>query len=406
MVSALPRQCAILVGGMGTRLGALTSEIPKPLLDCGGKPFVWWLTRELSRFGIDEVLLLSGHLHGRVAEFAADASRLLPKSVRVRLSREPAAAGTGGAIWHARDLLDEKFLLVNGDSLFDANLASFMANAPTTANSLAHALLRETDDVSRYGIAQLYGRHILSFKERPSGGGSGLINAGIYVMRREVLNFIEPTCSLERDILPKLAQDGLLTGDVATGYFIDIGTPEDYLRAAVEIPRRLRRPAVFFDRDGVLNEDSGWVGSIERFRWIEGAQEAVRAVTDAGFHAFVVTNQAGVARGYYAIEDVERLHRWMIDEIRTCGGTIDDLRYCPDHPDASSAQFGQKLHWRKPEPGMIVDLESKWEIDLQRSFLIGDKQSDLDAARNAGIPGYLFTGGDVREFVSQRLSSA
>ena len=224
--------------------------------------------------------------------------------------------------------------------------------------------------------------------------------------KEDALDFTQPICSLEKDLLPELARRGLLAGQIASGYFIDIGSPQDYVRAGIELPRRLRRPAVFFDRDGVLNEDLGWVGSIERFRWIDGAREAVQAVTEAGFHAFVVTNQSGIARGYYSEDDLAILNRWMIDEIHRRGGTIDDMRHCDAHPESKNPLYRERLDWRKPAPGMILDLVSKWEIDLNRSFLIGDHETDIQAAKNAQIPGYFYSGGDVRNLVSRLLATA
>ena len=223
-------------------------------------------------------------------------------------------------------------------------------------------------------------------------------------MVKDALDFTQPICSLEKDVLPKLAEQRLLTGQTASGYFIDIGSPGDYARARMELPQRLHRPAVFLDRDGVLNEDTGWVGSIDRFVWKVGARDAVVAITDAGFHAFIVTNQSGIAREFYSENDVENLHRWVVDQIHGGGGTIDDLRYCPAHPEARDPKYRQNLNYRKPAPGMILDLASKWEIDIKRSFLVGDKKSDLEAAQAAGIPSYLYSGGDVCNFISRLLN--
>src|SRR5579863_3809519 len=138
-----PHQCAIFVGGLGTRLGLLTAETPKPLLDCGGRPFLAWILRELSRYGIDDVILLAGYKVDAVTTFADRVQPHLPKSMRVTLSAEPFPAGTGGALWHARDRLDDHFLLLNGDSWFDTNLALFLARANTEPGWLVRMLLRE-----------------------------------------------------------------------------------------------------------------------------------------------------------------------------------------------------------------------------------------------------------------------
>lgn len=404
MPTATLRQAAILVGGLGTRLGTLTAATPKPLLPVGGRPFLAWLLRELSRFGVEEAVLLTGHLAGQVRDSLGGISAWLPKPVRLVLSEEPFQAGTGGALWHARGLLDERFLLCNGDSLLDTNLSRLLAAWAGDEGGVAgRMLLRPVEDAGRFGVVETEGERVVSFRERPERAGGGLMNAGIYALGRGVLDALGERCSLERDVLPRLAAEGRLRCTEAGGYFVDIGVPESLAQADRELAGQLRRRALFLDRDGVLNVDHGWVGTRERWAWVPGALDAIRLATEAGWHVFVVTNQSGVARGHYGETDVLALHAWVGEQARAAGGTVDDVRYCPYHPEAKLAEYRRASEWRKPAPGMILDLLRAWEVDPGRAILVGDQPSDLAAAKAAGVAAHLFKGGNLARFVGPFL---
>ena len=185
------------------------------------------------------------------------------------------------------------------------------------------------------------------------------------------------------------------------GFFIEIDVADTLAAAAAAevIPRRRRRPAAFLDRDGVLNLDHGYVHALEQFEWAPGARQAVKRLNDAGYYVFVVTNQAGVAKGLYREVEVVELHRWMAQELASVGASIDDWRYCPYHPDGSVAAYRAAHEWRKPKPGMILDLLEHWPVEREGSFLVGDKESDVEAAAAAGLPGHLFPGGDLLAFL-------
>jgi D,D-heptose 1,7-bisphosphate phosphatase len=382
-----PKQCVILIGGLGTRLGALTADTPKPMLDIGGRPFLEYLLIEAARFGFSEVLLLAGFRAERVASYIAESGidRALNLSVEVQIEDSP--AGTGGALWRAQDRLHERFFLVNGDSWFDFNWLSLVL-VKDADSSLVTIALRHLEDAGRYGVVETHGHVAHKFLERPWTAGPGNVNSGVYLVSREIVRHLSPICSLERDIFPVLATSGVLRATVATGRFIDIGIPADLALAQSEIPGWQRRPAVFLDRDGTFNEDeAGYTHRIDDFRCLPGAVEAVRHLNDAGFYVFVVTNQAGVAHGIYGEEQVVALHAWIQDELRAQAAHVDDFRYCPFHPEALIEAYRDSHPWRKPGAGMLLDLMKHWEVDIRGSAMIGDKASDVEAGRAAGVLG-------------------
>jgi D,D-heptose 1,7-bisphosphate phosphatase len=157
--------------------------------------------------------------------------------------------------------------------------------------------------------------------------------------------------------------------------------------------------ALFFDRDGTLNIDTHYLHDPADFVWVEGAVDAIHWVNERGYLVIVVTNQSGIARGYYDEADVHRLHDWMNAELAKCGAHIDAFYYCPHHMDGSVPAYTKSCDCRKPAPGMLLRAIAEHDIDPAVSYLFGDAQSDVAAAANAGIRGVRYTGGSLLECV-------
>lgn len=163
------------------------------------------------------------------------------------------------------------------------------------------------------------------------------------------------------------------------------------------------RPAIFFDRDGVLNKDVHYLYRKEDFKWIPGAIESLQYFNKLGYYVFVITNQSGVARGYYTEQDVQRLHQWMNQQLAMQQAHIDDFFYCPHHSVGTIPLYTKTCSCRKPHTGMIEQAQKKYAIDMKKSFLVGDKTSDMECAKNAGILGIQFTGDNLYEMLRKTI---
>jgi mannose-1-phosphate guanylyltransferase len=228
-------QALILAGGEGTRLRPLTSTVPKPVVPLVDRPFIAFMLDWLRSHGVDDVVMSCGHLADGVRNVLGDGSRF---GVRLRYVEEPRPLGTGGALKHAEALLDERFLMLNGDVLTDIDVTSQLQQHEATGARGTLALY-PVDDPSAYGLVRLDATSaVTEFVEKPSADqiDTNNISAGVYVLERSVLDLVAPgqPASIEREVFPQLVGNGLY-GHVSHGYWMDIGTPERYLQATFDI---------------------------------------------------------------------------------------------------------------------------------------------------------------------------
>jgi mannose-1-phosphate guanylyltransferase len=228
-------QALILAGGEGTRLRPLTSTIPKPVVPLAGRPFIAYMLDWLRVHGVQEAIVASGFMAEEVKAVLGDGAGL---GIHLEYVLEPKPLGTGGALKYAEDLLHDRFLMLNGDVLTDIDLSAQLEQHERTGARATLALV-EVDDSSAYGLVRLAQDHaVKEFIEKPiSARPPHLINAGVYVLERDVLEHIAPAgtpSSIERDVFPRLVGHGLF-GHPASRYWLDIGTPERYLKGTFDL---------------------------------------------------------------------------------------------------------------------------------------------------------------------------
>jgi D,D-heptose 1,7-bisphosphate phosphatase len=379
--AAAPEQCVILLDGSAV-YGA-----------GGGRPMLADLLWQARRFGFRRVLLLAQGEAPPTANLALDPG--WTDGLEVEIIACPGAGGACGALRQASGRLDRRFLLLGGGSVFDVNWLELQALSQTRPAAEVCMSLRRGEPADRHAKVVLDGETVTGLDGEAETGG--VVSGGVYLVDRAVLERLPENGGFVQAALARLAAQGLVAGRLQQGAFRDGGA------AGLA---SLKRGAVFFDRDGVLNVDHGYTHHWDRFEWIQGAMDAIKAVNDRNLFVFVVTNQSGVARGYYEEAAIEALHGRMQSALRDHGAHIDDIRYCPHHPEGVVERYAKACDWRKPGPGMILDLAAHWPVDLGASWLIGDNSGDMQAAAAAGVRGVMFEGGRLDRLVETLLDQA
>lgn len=388
----------ILAGGKGTRLGL--DGIPKPMVPVDGTPLLQRLVENAKSAGFNEFIFLNGHLSEVIEEFFGDGSRF---GVNITHLNEPEPMGPAGAVRLAKDLLTEPFLVIYGDILIDVDLRHFadFALAHGGAGTLfVHpndhphdSDLLEVDETGR----------IVRFFPKPHTEGErlpNLVSAALYVLFPKAIDFVPEgkACDWGRDIFVEIVRSQPLYAYRSVEYAKDIGTParlkkaEGHLRSGrvAGLSRRTLKPAVFVDRDGVLNVERDGIRTADQMTLLPGVADAVRRVNDAGIPIICVTNQPVVAKGMVTWPELRSIHAEMDSQLaKASGGYIDDIFICPHHPEKGWAGEVEALKidcdCRKPRPGLLRQAADFHVLDLSASWLVGDRYCDIAAGKEAGV---------------------
>lgn len=353
-------------------------DVPKPMAPVYGRPFLCYMLDRLYDAGVTHVVLATGHLHEVIDRYFAHGYR----GMRITCSVEDTPLFTGGAIVKAAQYVEaEDFIVLNGDTLFDIDLAQ-LCDYHVAHQARLTIALREVADTSRYGAVRCEEGRIMAFEEKNESHGGGAINGGIYCINRKWLMGLglPEKFSFEKELIQPMAGEDGFYGVTSDGYFIDIGIPEDYYRAQREFVELFPKDEfLFLDRDGVLNRHilGDYVRSWDMWEWIEGVLPKMSELAQRYKRIFIVSNQQGVGKGRMTQADLDDIHRRMMADITAAGGRIDGIYTCTELESSHSVM-------RKPEIGMALQAKRDFpEVDFSRAVMVGDNVTDMYFARNA-----------------------
>ena len=390
------REALVLAGGFGTRLGDLTKETPKPVLPVGGRPFLEYVLWNLKRQGVQKAILSVGYLADRVQEALKDVE------IEIEYVVEDEPLGTGGAVRLAADRLGERFFVLNGDTLFDANVVALDALRQPAAMAL-----RAVPDVARYGETILKNGLVTGFREK-TGQGPGLVSGGVYVLDKTLLERLpEGPSSLERDLFVPLAAERALGGLPSDGFFIDIGLPETLDEANRTVPAWRKKPLVLLDRDGVLNHNKDGYVHLPEDPGVHAGRRRGRPLPERPRLPRRRRHQPGRDRARLLRRKKRSTPSWPTYRPRLAekGAHFDDVRFCPNHPEAGVGAYKVDCDRRKPRPGMLLEAIAHLDADPARTVMIGDSESDMGAAAAADVRGVRYMGGSLLEVVQRAIKA-
>ena len=387
----------IMAGGKGTRIAQVNATVPKPMIPIEGKPILEYQIETLKKQGYTDIILIVGHMGNVIQKYFGDGSAF---GVQISYIVEEQPLGTAGALYFLKDEIQNDFLLLNGDIIFDVDIQKFLeyhCNQRTAATILTHPNSHPYDS----GIIIADDKNRVTnwlHKEDERLWYKNRVNAGLHMFSPRIFESFHEAkkCDLDRDVLKPLIKEGELSVYDSPEYIKGMGTPDRYYAVIEDIKSgkvsaknlKNKQKAIFLDRDGTINKYVGFLTDINEFELLDGVTEAIKMINESGYLAIVVTNQPVIARGEVSVEELQEIHNKMETLLGQAGAYIDDIFYCPHHPhkgyEGERPEYKIECECRKPKPGMLLAAAEKYNIDLRESWMIGDGENDIEAGKNAG----------------------
>lgn len=400
----------IMAGGKGTRISSIASDIPKPMIRINGIPVLEHEIESLRSQGFTDIIITVSHLGNVIMDYFGDGSKVSPITgqpfgVNIEYYVEERPLGNAGALFRLKEKLTEDFLLLNADAVFDIDFNRFMEfhkKKGGLVTLFTHPNSHPYD--SGLIIADMNSsvqQWLAKEDERPQWY-KNRVNAGLHIISPVVFDMVHietgksSKVDLDRQILKPLAGTGKMFCYDSPEYVKDMGTPDRYRGVCVDFEsgtvsaRNLRNKqrAVFLDRDGTINKYVGFLRNIDDFELLPGVPEAVKILNELGYLCIVITNQPVIARGEVTVSELNEIHNKMETLLGLEGSYIDGLYYCPHHPHSGYEGEIPELKFdcdcRKPKPGMLLKAAEDFNIDLSRSWMVGDGENDIKAGLAAG----------------------
>ena len=372
--SKTPTQCVILCGGLGERLLPYTKEIPKPMILCNGKPFLWYLLDNISAQGIKKFCLLTGYLSEKIKEYFKDGKQF---GWEIEYSDGATDWKTGKRLWRAKSLLEDSFLLMYSDNFSLINLNALYKKHKKNKTPITFSLFKK----ERGNVAINKDQEVLIYKNNRNNLNLDHVEIGYMIIDKQyIFSLFKKFESDFSKILEQCAQKKILGAFIQKDFYYSVSDP---VRWKITENYLTKKKIILIDRDGVINKKSSkgrYVETWDEFEWINETVSSMKKLSNKGFNFIVITNQAGINRGIIKQKELVLIHNNMKKKLEDEGIKILEIYHCPHHWD-------EKCDCRKPNAGMFFKASNKWLFRLDKTVYIGDDSRDMEAAINAGCSG-------------------